>query len=102
MKQGFLCQLTQVMSGTWSVSDNRTMNIYIYAEHYIFLWFSLGILVSSTNKIDHHDTTEILLKSGIKHHNPNVFKSAYLGATDYHTKMLYEMKNWPFKRRGLL
>ena len=25
-------------------------------------WFSPGILVSSTNKIDHHDVTEILLK----------------------------------------
>ena len=27
--------------------------------------------VSSTNKTDHHDITEIVLKSGIKHHNPN-------------------------------
>jgi hypothetical protein len=26
------------------------------------LWFSLGTLVSSTNKTDHHDITEILLK----------------------------------------
>jgi len=26
------------------------------------LWFSPGTLVSSTNKTDHHDTTEILLK----------------------------------------
>jgi hypothetical protein len=26
------------------------------------LWFSLGIQVSSTNKTDHHDITEILLK----------------------------------------
>jgi hypothetical protein len=26
------------------------------------LWFSLGIQVSSTNKNDHHDITEILLK----------------------------------------
>jgi hypothetical protein len=25
-------------------------------------WFSLGILVSSTNKTDRHDITEILLK----------------------------------------
>jgi hypothetical protein len=25
-------------------------------------WFSLGTLVSSTNKIDHHDITEMLLK----------------------------------------
>jgi hypothetical protein len=26
------------------------------------LWFSPGILVSSANKTDHHDITEILLK----------------------------------------
>jgi hypothetical protein len=26
------------------------------------LWFSLGIPVSSTNKTDHHDITETLLK----------------------------------------
>jgi hypothetical protein len=26
------------------------------------LWFSLSIQVSSTNKTDHHDITEILLK----------------------------------------
>ena len=27
--------------------------------------------VSSTNKIDHHNITEIMLKVGVKHHNPN-------------------------------
>ena len=31
-------------------------------------WFSL---VSSTNKTDCHDITEILLKEGLQHHNPN-------------------------------
>jgi hypothetical protein len=31
------------------------------------LWFSQGTLVSSTNKTDCHNVTEILLK----HHNPN-------------------------------
>ena len=30
-------------------------------------WFSLGTLISSTNKTDCHDIVE----SGIKHHNPN-------------------------------
>jgi len=34
-------------------------------------WFSLGTPVSSTNKIDHHDITEILLKVALRHHNPN-------------------------------
>jgi hypothetical protein len=35
-------------------------------------WFSPGTPVSSTNKTDRHDITEILLKqSGVKHHNHN-------------------------------
>jgi hypothetical protein len=34
--------------------------------------FSPGSPVSSTNKTDPHDITEILLKSGIKHHKPNL------------------------------
>jgi hypothetical protein len=37
------------------------------------LWFSLGTPVSSTNKTDRHDTTEILLKvalNTINHHQP--------------------------------
>jgi hypothetical protein len=29
------------------------------------LWFSLGTLVSSTNKTDHHDIAEILLKVAV-------------------------------------
>jgi len=33
-------------------------------------WFSLGTLVSSTNKTDCHDITEILLKVALKHHKP--------------------------------
>ena len=35
------------------------------------VWFSPGTPVSSTNKTDCHDITEILLKIGVKHHNPN-------------------------------
>ena len=31
-------------------------------------WFSPGTPVSSTNKTDHHDITEILFESGVKHH----------------------------------
>jgi hypothetical protein len=34
-------------------------------------WFPPGTPVSSTNKTDRHDTTEILLKSGVKHHKTN-------------------------------
>jgi len=33
-------------------------------------WFSPGTPVSSTNKTDHHDITEILLRVEVKHHNP--------------------------------
>ena len=35
-------------------------------------WFSPGTHVSSTNKTDCHNITEILLKSGIKHQNPSI------------------------------
>ena len=36
-------------------------------------WFSPGILVSSINKTDCHDITEIqcIVESGVKHQNPN-------------------------------
>jgi hypothetical protein len=34
-------------------------------------WFSPDIPVSSINKTDWHDITEMLLKRGVKHHNPN-------------------------------
>jgi hypothetical protein len=34
-------------------------------------WFSPETLVSSTNKTDRHDTTEIVLKVELKHHKPN-------------------------------
>jgi hypothetical protein len=37
-------------------------------------WFSPGTSVSSTNKTDRHDITEILLKGGIKHHKPSHLK----------------------------
>ena len=45
-------------------------NVIVYKWLAAGRWFSPGTLVSSTNKTDHHDTTEILLK-GIKYHNPN-------------------------------
>ena len=34
-------------------------------------WFSLSTLVSSTNKTDRHDMTEILLKVTLRHHQTN-------------------------------
>ena len=33
-------------------------------------WFSPGTPVSSTNKTDHHDITDILLKVALKHYKP--------------------------------
>jgi hypothetical protein len=33
-------------------------------------WFSPGTPVSSTNKTDRHDMTEILLKVPVNHHKP--------------------------------
>jgi hypothetical protein len=37
-------------------------------------WFSLGTPVSSNNKTDRRDITEILLESDVKHHKPNPFE----------------------------
>jgi hypothetical protein len=34
-------------------------------------WFSPGPTVSSTDKTDRHDITEMLLKSDVKHHQTN-------------------------------
>jgi hypothetical protein len=36
-------------------------------------WFFTGTPVSSTNKTDHHDISELLL-SGVKHQNHNRFR----------------------------
>jgi UDP-N-acetylmuramyl pentapeptide phosphotransferase/UDP-N-acetylglucosamine-1-phosphate transferase len=42
----------------------------------IALVVSPGTLVSSSNKTDHHNITEILLKVVLKHHNPNPLSSS--------------------------
>ena len=39
-------------------------------------WFFLGTPVSSTNKADHHDITEILLKVALNSIKPNITKPA--------------------------
>jgi len=38
-------------------------------------WLVAGTLVSSTNKTDCHDITEILFERGVKHHKPTKYKS---------------------------
>jgi hypothetical protein len=46
-----------------------------------------GTPVSSTNKTDHHDITEILL-SGIKHHKPNLGVKQQSHSPSLHDKVL--------------
>ena len=60
------------------VSLNPAHGEVYLIQHYVIKFvthfvngFSLGTLVSSTNKTDSHDIIEILLKVVLKHHNPN-------------------------------
>ena len=72
---------TKVVSSKPAIGEVYTIQHYVikFVSDLLqvsgFLWvfrFPLGTLVSSTNKTDHHDITEILIVlSGIKHHNPN-------------------------------
>jgi len=58
------------------VSSNLDQNLSVIATD---LWFSLGPPVSSTNKTDHHDITEILLKvalNTIKQTNKQTYYNA--------------------------
>ena len=41
-------------------------------------WFSLGTPVSSTNKTDHHDITEILLKVALNTINQSIKSVVYI------------------------
>jgi hypothetical protein len=51
---------------------NILMNMCLYK--YMCRWFSPGTLVSSTNKTDHHDITDILLKVALNtiNHKPQL------------------------------
>jgi len=42
-------------------------------------WFFPGPPVSSTNKTDRHDITEIIVESGVKHHKTNIHDKHLLG-----------------------
>jgi hypothetical protein len=44
------------------VSSNPAHGMVYSIQHYVSQWFSPGTPVSSTNKTDCHDITEILLK----------------------------------------
>ena len=67
----YLSLQLSVPIATKVVSSNRADGALYSLQHYVFtfvqwlaagLWFSLGTTVSSTNKTDCHDITEILLK----------------------------------------
>ena len=62
-----ICQ--NIIDITWTnCKNNLKRNKYIYVLHIYYKhlatgqWFSTGTPVSSTNKTDRHDTSEILLK----------------------------------------
>jgi hypothetical protein len=46
-----------------------TINFYFIYHHELV---DPGTPVSSTNKADHHDITEILFENGVKHHKPHL------------------------------
>jgi hypothetical protein len=62
------------------VSSNPADDEVYFIQHYGIKfatgrWFSLGTPVSSTNKTDRHDITEILLKKAL--HQPTINQSIY-------------------------
>ena len=65
----------EVESHSWRGIFDTTCH-YVCQWLAVCRWFSLHITVSTTNKTDHHDITEILLKkSGVKHHNLTLIPS---------------------------
>ena len=56
-------------------------NIIFLSFFAVGLWFSSGTPVSSTNKTDCHDITDIV-ESGVKHNNPNSFILSFAFAGD--------------------
>jgi hypothetical protein len=55
-----------------------------------FSWISPGTLVSSPNKTDRHDITEILLKVALRTINPNI-KTIHMPSIQYYS-WVYETK----------
>jgi hypothetical protein len=62
--------LSQTLSHPVIINTNRN---YDYDRLATGRWFSPDPLVSSTNKTDHHNINEILLKVALKHHQTNYF-----------------------------
>jgi len=51
-----------------SIPTHGEIQLYVitFVSDLLYLWFSIGNPVSSTNKTDHHDITEILLKVALR------------------------------------
>ena len=58
----------------WGVLDTTLCEIYQWFV--AGQWFSSGTPVSSSNKTDHHDITEILLKVALNTITPNILKQS--------------------------
>jgi hypothetical protein len=56
-------------SKTYHIPINDQKLIFLILIKDQLVWFSPGTTVSSTNKTDHHNITEILLQMVLKHHN---------------------------------
>ena len=64
---------TDVVSSNHTQSDVYNIMWYILSDR----WFSPATPVSSTNKTDHHDITEILLKVALNTIRPNLDQLIY-------------------------
>ena len=66
--------LNPVHGKVYSIQHYHDYVIKLVSDLQQVCGFSLGNPVSSTNKTDHHDITEILLKVAFKHPKPTIFK----------------------------
>ena len=64
-------------------------------------WFSQGPQVSSTNKTDRHDITEISLKVALKHHQTNKQTNQLIATTNIYSRMI-EDQNVESQNKGLI
>ena len=55
----------ELETSSWQGVLDTTLYDWVCQWLAVCLWFSPGTPVSSTNKTDHHDLTEILLKVGL-------------------------------------
>ena len=67
----FYLELLSIWLKCGKVEYNCLLSIDLYKSIEIWQWFCPDTPVSSTNKTDRHDITEIFVECGVKHHNPN-------------------------------